>query len=161
MKVKHAAVVCAFLLFPMSAVFGQERCPPPPCDLKTDGRAKCEATADWVIEGKLGSVTDVHERTCKICEPKVRWAGATLILYKPKGVKLAPNAIFTGRITATPYGGTNIVSSSHCWEATTRIDLQAIDKIVRVYGTDEWKSFEFKPGYFAYEVIGEDTSPEK
>ena len=35
--------------------------------------------------------------------------------------------------------------------------MQAIDKIVRVYGTDEWKSFEFKPGYFAYEVIGEDS----
>jgi hypothetical protein len=159
MKVQHAAVVFAFLLFPMSAVFGQEPCPPPPCDLKTAGRDKCEATADWVIEGKLGSVTDVHERTCKMCEPKVRWAGATLILYKVKGVKLTPDEIFKGTIVPSQYGGTKIVSSSHCWEATTRIDLQAMEKIVRVYGTDKSQPFEAKPGYFAYEVVGEDKNP--
>jgi hypothetical protein len=159
MKVKHAAVVIAFLFFAVSAAFGQEACPPPPCDLKADGRAKCEAAADWVIEGKLGSVTDVHELTCKGCEPNVRWGGATLILYKTKGVKLAPDEIFKGTIVPSQYGGTKIVSSSHCWEATTRIDLQAMDKIVRVYGTDKLQPFKVKPGYFAYEVVGEDKIP--
>ena len=158
MNAKHAAIAFAFL-FPVSAAFGQEPCPPPPCDLKIDGRAKCEAMADWVIEGKLGSVTDVHERTCKMCQPKVRWAGATLILNKANGIKLAPDMIFKGIITVTPYGGTNIVSSSHCWKATARIDLTAIDKIIRVYGINKPPTFDARPGYFAYEVVGEDKSP--
>jgi hypothetical protein len=157
MNAKHAIIAVA-LIVPMSSAFGQENeCSPPPCDLKTDGRAKCEMAADWVIEGELGSVTDEYGQSCGDCEPKFRWTGATLILSKPKGIKLTPDALFKGAIAGEQFGAVRIASSSRCWEKNIRMDLKAIDKIVRFYGTDKQGPYPLaiKPGYFAYEVIGE------
>ena len=157
MHVKRCLLGLALYL-PMSVALAQDReCVPPPCDPKTDSRAKCEAAADWVIEGELGSVIEEHGPSCRECSPAFRWSGATLVLYKAKGIKLPPDLIFKGAITTDQFGGVRIGSSSWCWEKISRIDHLAIDKVVRLYGTGKQGTYplQIKPGYFAYEVIGE------
>jgi hypothetical protein len=68
-----------------------------------------------------------------------------------------PDVLVKGAIVSLPFGGVRIASASRCWEKTTRIDLRAIDKVIRVYGTNGHgpPPLDLKPGYFAYEVTAE------
>lgn len=136
----------------------EEKCPPPPCKISPSGRASCEAAADWVIEGELGSVTDEWEQTpYQYGTPRgIRWKASTVALFKARGIKLASDAIFKGTITPQQFGATMIISASPCWQAQTKIDHAAIGNVVRFYGSDKTGPYpaEVSAGYFAYETVG-------
>jgi hypothetical protein len=159
------AVLVVLQAIAVPAARAERPCPPRPCDPKQDG-TKCQAKADWIVEGMVTSVRDRYGSDCqtwgdrKECESPV-WLGADIGLDDVRPVKLPPRSILSGAIRFD-FGYLTVSPGNRCWQAA-RMSPDIIPKRVRLYGMDKYDRLptplegdtpiQSSLGYFAYERI--------
>ena len=163
------ALVASALLSPAIANAEERLCPPPPCNLKKDGRAACEAKATWIIEGDVGGIEDRFAQECaqfgdqRECMP-VSWMDATIGLERVKAVKMPMSLVIDGPPIFSGYGGATLRTANQCWEAAVRLPGHRANARVRFYGMDKyqnlprqfhgWGPYSSRDGgYFTYEIL--------
>lgn len=167
LRITALATLCLGLL--AGPALAERECPPLPCDLKKEGRATCEAKANWVLEGTVEEISDNYDRDCmrfgdvrECLAPG--WKAATVTLSDLVPVKMPFRTLVEGALILVGYGKARLTSANTCWEDNVRLPLNPPGRRARFYGMQEypkaaptlhgWPPYQSRDrGYFAFEFV--------
>ena len=146
-------VVCS--LFLSSAALANYPCTPAICDpTSADGLKQCAAKADWIVEGTIEQLTDIHGRHCdSAIGCSAIWYGVTVTLGSD--MKMLKGAILAGRPSDMPGRSDMMKSASHCFSRFVKITPAMIGQRVRLFGTEKSVGPNTGPGFFAFEMMAQ------